>query len=183
MSKQVLIVQGGWEGHYPKEISDIFAGWLKDAGCGVTIADTLDAYKTTDLKSLDLIVPMWTTGTITGEQVAHGDGLGRVRALAQLRRGQVEGRARQGEAPEGNGRAILNAGHRRVEIRHDLAASRHRHVPLSVGAHGPAAGRRCPGGRTDPGVQRAAMASCRDGRSRSDGEWCARRDSNPGPHD
>jgi type 1 glutamine amidotransferase len=70
MTKQALIVQGGWEGHYPAEIAGIFAAQLRENGFEVTISDTLDAFKTNDLGKLDLIVPMWTMGTIEQEQLS-----------------------------------------------------------------------------------------------------------------
>jgi uncharacterized protein len=66
--KKALIVWGGWDGHQPKEVAAIFERELIKHGFEVTVSDTLDAYVTTDLKSLDLIVPVWTMGQITGEQ-------------------------------------------------------------------------------------------------------------------
>jgi hypothetical protein len=69
MTKQALIVQGGWEGHYPVEIADILATQLRENGFEATISDTLDAFKTNDLGKLDLIVPMWTMGGIEQEQL------------------------------------------------------------------------------------------------------------------
>jgi len=67
--KSALIVWGGWEGHEPKQCVDIFAPLLREYGYRVEISDTLDAYLDQGLmKGLDLIVPVWTQGTITGEQ-------------------------------------------------------------------------------------------------------------------
>ncbi len=69
MSSKALIVWGGWEGHTPKPCADLFEGVLKDEGYDVTVSDTLDAY--TDeamMKSVDLIVPIWTMGEINKEQ-------------------------------------------------------------------------------------------------------------------
>lgn len=69
-SKSALIVQGGWDGHQPKEVSEILAAELIKHGFTVEVSDTLDAYKDeAKLKSLDLIVPLWTMSTITGEQL------------------------------------------------------------------------------------------------------------------
>ncbi|WP_438449383.1 ThuA domain-containing protein [Gorillibacterium sp. sgz5001074] len=68
--KQALIVQGGWDGHQPKEVSEILAGLLREEGFEVEISDTLDAFLDVDkLKALDLIVPVWTMGSITKEQL------------------------------------------------------------------------------------------------------------------
>ncbi|MCC5831019.1 MAG: ThuA domain-containing protein [Phycisphaeraceae bacterium] len=84
MSKKALMVWGGWSGHTPKESVDVFAPLLGDAGYQVTISDTLDSYlDAAMLAELDLIVPMWTMGTVTKEQskglreaVRNGAGLG-----------------------------------------------------------------------------------------------------------
>src|SRR3712207_2269720 len=81
--KSALIVAGGWEGHEPKECADIFAAVLRGDGYDVEIAGTLDVYLDAGkLRALDLIVPLWTMGTITPEQetglleaVASGVGL------------------------------------------------------------------------------------------------------------
>lgn len=82
--KKALIVWGGWEGHEPKLCTDIFAPMLRDRNYDVTIADTLDIYLNTEfMLALDLIVPIWTMGTITREQekglldaIASGVGVG-----------------------------------------------------------------------------------------------------------
>ncbi|MBA7566176.1 hypothetical protein ES708_07864 [subsurface metagenome] len=67
--KKVLMVWGGWMGHEPKKCIDIFAPWIREQGAQVTVSDTLDAYLDEDLmSSVDLIVQVWTMGTITGEQ-------------------------------------------------------------------------------------------------------------------
>lgn len=67
--KSALIVQGGWEGHEPKQCVDIFTPFLEDHGFDVRISDTLDVYlEESFMRSLTLIVPVWTMGTITKEQ-------------------------------------------------------------------------------------------------------------------
>ena len=66
--KKALIVQGGWSGHQPKEVAEVFRGLLTENGFEVEVSDTLDAFANTDLKALDLIVPIWTMGSISGEQ-------------------------------------------------------------------------------------------------------------------
>jgi len=67
--QRALIVQGGWQGHFPAEIAEIFRGWLVEDGFEVTVSDTLDAYRELDLKALDLIVPIGTMGKIEKEQL------------------------------------------------------------------------------------------------------------------
>lgn len=65
-----LIVWGGWDGHQPKEVAEIFADELIKNGFEVEVSDTLDAFLDADkLKQLSLIVPVWTMGTITPEQL------------------------------------------------------------------------------------------------------------------
>lgn len=67
--KSALIVWGGWDGHEPKQCVDIFAPYLREQGYDVEIADTLDVYLDTEkMRSLSLIVPVWTMGTIEREQ-------------------------------------------------------------------------------------------------------------------
>ncbi len=67
--KKALFVWGGWEGHEPKKCVDIFAPWLEQQGFEVEISHTLDSYLDAQkLKSLDLIVQVYTMSQITGEQ-------------------------------------------------------------------------------------------------------------------
>lgn len=83
MAAQALITWGGWPGHQPAEVAQLFAGWLRDAGFGVTIADSLSCFDDPDaLRDLALIVPVWTMAEITAAQadavaaaVASGTGL------------------------------------------------------------------------------------------------------------
>ncbi|MFC5653436.1 ThuA domain-containing protein [Paenibacillus solisilvae] len=68
--KQALIVQGGYEGHKPREISEIVAKVLREEHFDVEISDSLDVFLDTNkLKQTDLIVPLWTAGVITKEQL------------------------------------------------------------------------------------------------------------------
>ena len=67
--KSALLVWGGWQGHSPKECSDIFGPWLEEQGYLVKVSDTLDAYLDSDqLRQFNLIVPIWTQGIISKEQ-------------------------------------------------------------------------------------------------------------------
>lgn len=70
MKKKALIVQGGWEGHEPKKVSELFKDILQEENFSVEVSDTLDAYQDVKkLKELDLIVPHWTMGEIKQEYV------------------------------------------------------------------------------------------------------------------
>ncbi len=68
-NKKALMVWGGWLGHEPEQCVAVFAPYLRAQGYDVTISDSLDAYLNKELMmSLDLIIPVWTMGTITNEQ-------------------------------------------------------------------------------------------------------------------
>ncbi len=70
MGKNVLIVQGGWDGHEPVQVSEVFKKMLEENGFSVEISDTLDSFLDAEkLKALHLIVPVWTMGKIKHEQV------------------------------------------------------------------------------------------------------------------
>lgn len=70
MAKKALIVQGGWDGHEPVQVAERFARLLAGEGFEVEVSDTLDRFKNEeDLKSHNLIVPIWTMGEITEEQL------------------------------------------------------------------------------------------------------------------
>jgi type 1 glutamine amidotransferase len=67
--KKALMVWGGWDGHEPKQCVDIFAPYLQKQGFDVRVSDSLDVYKEKDfMMALSLVVPVWTMGTITGDQ-------------------------------------------------------------------------------------------------------------------
>ncbi|MCC7349506.1 MAG: ThuA domain-containing protein [Phycisphaerales bacterium] len=69
MGKSALIVWGGWDGHQPRQVADIFQRTLVEEGFAVEVSDTLDAFLDAEkLNSLNLIVPIWTMGKITEEQ-------------------------------------------------------------------------------------------------------------------
>lgn len=67
--KKVLFVWGGWEGHEPQKCRDIFVPWLKEQGFEVEVSNTLDSYLDEEkMKSLDLIIQVYTMGKIEGKQ-------------------------------------------------------------------------------------------------------------------
>ena len=67
--KKVLFVYGGWDGHEPELTRDIFVPWMRSEGAEVHVSDNLDSYTdSTLMNSLDLIVQIWTMGTISNEQ-------------------------------------------------------------------------------------------------------------------
>jgi type 1 glutamine amidotransferase len=67
--KKALFVWGGWDGHEPKQTTEIMASVLQAEGFDVEISDTLNAFLDEDkMMSLSLVVPCWTMGSISGEQ-------------------------------------------------------------------------------------------------------------------
>jgi len=71
MVKKALMVWGGWMGHEPDLCVAVFRPFLESKGYEVEISDTLDAYLNKEkMMALDLVVPVWTMGSITNEQEA-----------------------------------------------------------------------------------------------------------------
>ncbi|MCK0472233.1 ThuA domain-containing protein [Halalkalibacter sp. APA_J-10(15)] len=72
MNKKALIVWGGWDGHEPEQVANLFKTILEEENFDVELSDTLDSYNDPEkLESLDLIVPHWTMGEIEGKYVAN----------------------------------------------------------------------------------------------------------------
>lgn len=70
MSHKALVVWGGWDGHEPGPVAEVIAEHLTAKGFEVELSDTLDAFKDAEkLLGLNLIVPVWTMGKITNEQL------------------------------------------------------------------------------------------------------------------
>lgn len=67
---KALIVQGGWDGHQPVEVSSLLAKCLREDGFEVEVSASLDAFADeAKLKALSLIVPCWTMGKIDGKYI------------------------------------------------------------------------------------------------------------------
>jgi len=67
--KSVILVWGGWDGHEPKKCVEIFAPWMESLGASVMVSDSLEAYLDREkMKAADLIVQVYTMGTISPEQ-------------------------------------------------------------------------------------------------------------------
>lgn len=70
--RKALIVWGGWDGHQPREVADIFRRVLEQERFEVEVSDTLEAFADADkLMGLDLIVPVWTMGKIEQQLVTN----------------------------------------------------------------------------------------------------------------
>jgi type 1 glutamine amidotransferase len=67
---KAIFVYGGWDGHAPERFRDLIVPWLEAEGFDVTVSDTLDVYTDeAQMADVDLIVQLWTQGTITDEQL------------------------------------------------------------------------------------------------------------------
>lgn len=63
--KKALIFQGGWDGHEPVQVSQVFTKMLQESDFEVDVYDSLDCLADGEkLKNYDLIVPVWTMGSI-----------------------------------------------------------------------------------------------------------------------
>ena len=68
--KKALIVYGGWKGHEPDLVAETFRQILVELDFSVELSETLDAFlDAKKLMGLDLIVPVWTMGKITNDQL------------------------------------------------------------------------------------------------------------------
>ena len=80
--KKALIFWGGWDGHQPELVSARFKRILESEGFEVECYDHMDCLADGEkLKTLDLILPVWTGGNIPGEYTrnvaaAVGTGVG-----------------------------------------------------------------------------------------------------------
>jgi type 1 glutamine amidotransferase len=65
--KKALIVWGGWPGHKPEESASLFRDILSAEGFDTVVSGELDALRET--AEFDLLVPVYTTGTINEDQL------------------------------------------------------------------------------------------------------------------
>jgi len=65
---KALIVWGGWDGHEPDKVAEIFRREIVAMGGSAEVYNTLDAFVQNDLETYDLIIPIWTMGEITPDQ-------------------------------------------------------------------------------------------------------------------
>ena len=69
MAKTALITWGGWDGHQPDKVAALVAEMLRAAGFEVQVTDSLACFDDVEaLKSLSLIVPVWTMSAIEKER-------------------------------------------------------------------------------------------------------------------
>ena len=67
--KRALFLAGGWSGHAPLQIAQLFSSELKTAGFETHIEESLDHLSEADeLKTYSVIFPCWTMGSLTPGQ-------------------------------------------------------------------------------------------------------------------
>jgi uncharacterized protein len=70
--KRALIVWGGWMGHQPDQVADIFRNLLEQEDFQVDVSDTLESFSDAEkLKTYEMIVPVWTMGEIEKQYVKN----------------------------------------------------------------------------------------------------------------
>ena len=79
-----MIVWGGWDGHEPDKVAELFRKMLDAEGFQVEVSNTLDSFADKDkCKAQSLLIPIYTMSEISSEQFAgideavriHGVGL------------------------------------------------------------------------------------------------------------
>lgn len=65
MAKRALVVFGGWDGHQPVEVSELFGEILLKEGFDVEMSSSLGSLQ--NAAEFDLLVPHWTMGQISPE--------------------------------------------------------------------------------------------------------------------
>ena len=82
--RKALIVQGGWDGHEPKLVSERFKKMLEAEGFSAEIHDTLDAFNDAEaLLELDLFIDGCVMNKLEQITVIHGKGTGALRTAVQ----------------------------------------------------------------------------------------------------
>ncbi|GIJ00108.1 hypothetical protein CLV28_2586 [Sediminihabitans luteus] len=67
--RRALVVRGGWDGHSPVEVTDLFVPHLEAHGFDVVVESSLEVYTDPDLGRNDLIVQCWTMGEILADEL------------------------------------------------------------------------------------------------------------------
>jgi len=67
--KKILMVWGGWNGHFPKELTDKVKAYLEAEGAIVTVSDSLGVYTNREIMdNTDLIFQSFTMAEISSRQ-------------------------------------------------------------------------------------------------------------------
>jgi type 1 glutamine amidotransferase len=67
--KRILFLSGGWDGHKPHDIVEVFRSTLAERGLEGVVETSLDVLADVErLKTFAVIFPCWTMGALTKEQ-------------------------------------------------------------------------------------------------------------------
>jgi uncharacterized protein len=67
--RKAIIVWGGWDGHEPDKVADLFEKILLAEGFEVEVSNTLDTFADEEkVRAANLLIPVYTMSTITAEQ-------------------------------------------------------------------------------------------------------------------
>ena len=70
MAKRALIVWGGWDGHEPDKVANLFESILSAEGFEVEVSNSLDSFADEEkVFAQNLLVPIYTMSEITGAQI------------------------------------------------------------------------------------------------------------------
>ena len=68
--KTALIVQGGWDGHEPRQVAELLASALRSNAFRVTVADSLDAFLELDpARPVDLSGPVFEKQVVASVRI------------------------------------------------------------------------------------------------------------------
>jgi hypothetical protein len=69
VARKALIVWGGWDGHQPQQVAEVFDRLLKKEGFETEVSTSLESFGDEGkMMGLSLIVPCWTMGVLSQEQ-------------------------------------------------------------------------------------------------------------------
>lgn len=72
LKQEALIVAGGWHGHSPDQMAQVFAQMIQDHGLAVQIAHDLAVFDDPDRTGrMRLLVPMWTGGELSSQRAEN----------------------------------------------------------------------------------------------------------------
>lgn len=71
MTRRALVVRGGWEGHSPRETTDLFIPFLRESGFEVQVEEDVEVYAdVATMEATDLVLQCVTMAQAGGDAVA-----------------------------------------------------------------------------------------------------------------
>jgi type 1 glutamine amidotransferase len=70
--KKALLFYGGWDGHHPEAFANMVKTRLAEVGLETVLQDDLSCLDDLEgLKAYDVIIPLWTMGSLSKERTDH----------------------------------------------------------------------------------------------------------------